>query len=81
MSKGKPDSDNAVTEPNESAANQAATAKADPKFPIVKLRAKCLHVFGVTVSTFDGATYGMTEEYSIEEIKTALKKWGEMEVK
>jgi hypothetical protein len=71
----------------ETAASEAVTAQdgtetaAEPKFPIAKLRAKCLHVFGVSVSTFDGATHGKTGEYSIDEIKQALKEWGKTEVK
>jgi len=56
------------------------TAK-EPKFPIAKLRENALKLFGVTVSTFDGATYGMSGEYSINELKSALKTWGEKEVK
>ena len=51
------------------------------KFPIAKLRDNSLKLFGVSVSTFDGATSGMTGEYSINEMKSALENWGKKEVK
>ena len=48
----------------------------ETKFPIEKLRANCLKLFGVTSSTFDGATYGLKGEYTVEEIKNTIEKWG-----
>ncbi len=51
------------------------------KFPIEKLAADCQRLFGVSSCTFAGATYGMTGEYTIEEIKARISKWSRTEVK
>ncbi len=45
------------------------------KYPIKKLQMNCNQLFGVSTSTFVGATYGMTGEYSIEEMKTHIEAW------
>ncbi len=42
----------------------AAMAPAPPKFSIERLRADCHALFGITPSTFDGAVYGLTGEYT-----------------
>lgn len=56
-------------------------ASAAPVFRIDKLRRYCLELFGVTPSTFDGATDGLTGEYSIDHMKDHIKKWLDKEVK
>ena len=38
----------------------AETVKQETKFRVDKLRAKCMQLFHVTSSTFDGAMYGCT---------------------
>lgn len=59
-------------------AAKAAPAKAGGgnRFPVAKLRENCRKLFGVSASTFDGATYGMTGQYTIEEMKAHIKEWG-----
>lgn len=56
------------------------TVKAQ-KFPLEKLRANCKKLFGITTHEFVGATYGMTGEYTVEEVKAQIEKWRGMEVK
>lgn len=56
-------------------------AEATPKFTIEKLRENCYAVFGISKSTFDGATYGLDGEYTVEEMKTAIEKWQNKEAK
>lgn len=51
------------------------------KFPIEKLAANCRRLFGVSSCTFAGATYGMTGEYTVEEMKKHIEKWLKQEVK
>lgn len=51
------------------------------KFPISVFRKNCVTLFGVTTSTFDGATFGKTGKYTVEEMKSIIKEWGESEVK
>lgn len=51
------------------------------KFPISVLRKNCVNLFGITTSTFDGATFGKTGEYSVKEMQSMIKEWGEREVK
>jgi hypothetical protein len=38
-------------------------------------------LFGVTPSTFDGATVGLTGKYTIEEMQTTIDSWLKKEVK
>lgn len=60
---------------------QAVEAEAVTKFTIEKLRQNCLALFGVTTSTFDGATLGYDGEYSVEEIKKAIERWQNTKIK
>ena len=59
-----------------------ATAKspAPKKYTVERLRANCLKLFGVTTSTFAGATYGMTGTYTVEEMKANIEAWKKKEV-
>lgn len=64
------------------AETETTTAGNNPvKFPIEKLRSNCVKLFKVTTSTFDGATSGMTGEYTVSEIRGLLESWGKKEVK
>lgn len=45
------------------------------RFPIKRLQANCMELFGVSVSTFAGATYSMTGEYTVEEMKAHIEAW------
>ncbi|MGN0621137.1 MAG: hypothetical protein ACI4I9_04645 [Porcipelethomonas sp.] len=47
----------------------------ETKFPVSRLREKCLELFGVTVSTFDGAAHGLDGEYTVSEMRTAISAW------
>ena len=60
------------------AVNKTETA---PKFSIEKLRSNCLKLFGVTSSTFDGATYGLDGEFTVEEMKNTIDKWKKSKIK
>lgn len=57
---------------------KAAPVKAGDgkKFPLAKLRENCRQLFNVSASTFDGATYGMAGQFTVEEIKAHIKVWG-----
>jgi hypothetical protein len=55
--------------------------KSERKVPIEKLRRSCVKLFGVTPSTFDGATVGLTGKYTIEEMQTTIDSWLKKEVK
>lgn len=54
---------------------------AEAKFSIEKLRENCLTLFGVTSSTFDGATYGLNGDFTVDELKNIIAKWQNKEVK
>ena len=56
-------------------------AETGPKFTIEKLKENCLSIFGVSTSTFVGATYGMTGKYTVEEMKTHIETWKKEAVK
>lgn len=54
----------------------AAEPKAAPKkFPIEKLAPCHRSVFGVSASTFAGATAGLSGEFTVEEMKARIKAW------
>lgn len=59
-------------------AETAATT--EPKFSVARLREKCYALFGVTTSTFDGATYDLDGEYTVDEMKEKIVKWQNKEV-
>lgn len=52
-----------------------------PTFPVERLAADCRQLFGVSSCTFAGATYGMTGEYTVEEMKAHIEKWCSKEAK
>ena len=62
------------SKPAGAAENTAGTRTAQ-KFTVEKLQANCRQLFGVSTSTFAGATYGMTGKYTVEEMKTHIEEW------
>lgn len=67
----------------ETAVQTASTAvKSETKYSLEKLRANCKKLFGVSESTFIGATTGLADkEYSVREIKNAIETWYKKEAK
>ncbi len=64
------------------AVGTAAPAKAEAsKFTIDKLRENCRQLFGVSTSTFAGATHGLTGTFTVEEMKAHIDEWGKKGVK
>lgn len=61
----------------ETAAAEVKTeaASASRKFSLDRLRKDCLKLFGVTVSTFDGAAFGLTGRFTVEEMRARIEKW------
>ena len=54
---------------------------AAPKYAVGKLQENCRQLFGVSTSTFAGATYGMTGKYTVEEMRAHIEAWKKREVK
>lgn len=52
-----------------------------PKFTVEKLRENSLKLFGVTQSTFDGATCSLSGEYTVSEMKKIISNWQNKEVR
>jgi len=64
--------------------NAAPTAAETPavKYQLSRLRDNAVKIFGVSTSTFAGATAKLPDgEYTIEEIKNTIKVWKNKEVK
>lgn len=59
---------------------QTAAAPA-PKFTLEKLRNSCRELFKITQSTFDGATHGLSGEYTVSEMKSVIAAWQRKEVR
>lgn len=58
-----------------------AQGKAATKYTIEKLQANCRPLFGISTSTFAGATYGMMGMYTVEEMRAHLEAWKKKGVK
>ena len=68
----------ATNKPDKAAVKGAiepAPAKAERKIPLDKLRKSCVKLFGVTPSTFDGATVGLAGKFSVAEMQEIINKW------
>lgn len=64
------------------AAEEPMKSSGERKFPYEVLKKNCMKLFGVTSSTFVGATADMEkEEYGIEEMRSIVGKWLKKEVK
>lgn len=48
-------------------------AVTEPVFSLERLRRDCFKVFGVTASTFDAAVYGLTGEFTVNELRERIK--------
>lgn len=53
----------------------------EPKYTIEKLRENYRKLFGVSQIVFDGASAGLTGEYTIPEMKKIIFDWMKKEVK
>lgn len=62
-------------------AETVATVETKPKYSIEELRSNCVALFGVTSSTFDGATYGLNGDYTVDEMKQVIEKWQKKSIK
>ena len=52
------------------------------KFPLEVLRTNCMKLFGITSSTFAGATVGLSDgDYTIADMKSKIATWLKKEVK
>jgi len=48
----------------------------EPKCSVARLRQDCLKLFGVTTSTYDGATFGLGGEFTVGEMRERIEEWG-----
>lgn len=54
----------------------------EKKFPLEELGKSCVKLFGVTSSTFAGATADLAgKEYSTQEVRQHIEAWKKKEVK
>ncbi|MDE5917227.1 MAG: hypothetical protein K2G62_03775 [Oscillospiraceae bacterium] len=60
---------------------QNMTVQSEPVFSVERLKENCIKLFGVSQSTFDGAAYGLSGEYTVKEMKSLIEKWKTKEVK
>ena len=64
-----------TTEPN------VTESKTAPKFTVEQLRSHALELFGVTQSTYAGATHNLNGKYTVDEMRDHIGKWLKKEVK
>jgi len=72
--KGKLDELKTEIAPQGSAIPQTPATK-KPVFSLERLRLDCLKVFGVTVSTFDGAMFERQGKFTIDEAREIIQNW------
>ena len=60
---------------------QNMTVRSEPVFSVERLKENCVKLFGVSQSTFDGAAYGLSGEYTVREMKSLIEKWKTKEAK
>ena len=64
----------AVAETGEETKQEAV--QQETKYRMDKLRAKCMQLFHITTSTFDGAMYGCEKtEMTVKEAQSRINKW------
>lgn len=66
---------------SEATENNVTESKTAPKFTVEQLRPHALDLFGVTQSTYAGATHNLDGEYTVDEMKDHINKWLKKEVK
>lgn len=66
---------------SETTENNVTESKVAPKFTVEQLRPHALKLFGVSQSTYAGATHNLDGEYTVEEMKDHINKWLKKEVK
>lgn len=50
-------------------------SKPVPVFSVEVLRHKCMELFGIPVYIYDGVTCGLTDGFTIEEMKQKIDDW------
>ena len=64
---------------NNATAPEAPATKAPvikkPVFSLERLRQDCYKLFGVSASTFDGATLGLKGQYPVGDLKKHIDDW------
>ena len=64
---------------NTQKAAHAGVSEPEPKFTVENMRAHCLELFGVSSTTYAGATCGMEGEYTVREMKDHIAAWSKKE--
>ena len=52
-----------------------AEVQEEPVFTIAQLRPDCRTLFGVSASTYDGATASLSGEFTVAEMRSHIDKW------
>ena len=73
MSKAKPPVEAANSKADK--AEVQATKPAEATFTVEQLRPSARELFGVSQSTYDGATYGLTGEFTVEAMRKHIENW------
>jgi len=77
MSKAKPPVEAATEKKAEVKAEQPAieAKPAEPTFTVAQLRPSARNLFGISQSTYDGATDGLTGEFTVAAMREHIEKW------
>ena len=59
----------------ETPASKSSESKKPAVFSLGRLRIDCFKLFGITTSTFDGATHKLKGEYTVEDMRKIITDW------
>ena len=71
----KSKTDGTISAGQTKASSPISSGAQEPLFSLEHLRDDSLAVFGITQSTFDGATYGLKGEFTVSALKEKIKAW------
>ena len=61
------------------AATVTGETDTEPKYSVESLGKHCLELFGVTSSTYAGATFDMEGEYTVQQMREHIEAWKKRE--
>lgn len=64
----------------EDVSTSAKSSTTAPIFTLERLRRDCYKLFGITPSTFDAATYGLTGSYTVDGLKKEIQEFQNRQV-
>lgn len=77
MKKAQPPVEAVDVKPEQTTATSKPVAKSEPRFTVAQLRPSARNLFGVSQSTYDGATASIDGEktFTVTEMRNHIERW------